>query len=103
MLTAATIAAEEEEEEVKEADNAAKKGKIDISDEMLSIFVRFDVQRRFFNIAAMEMLAKQFGMQVMPSAIELRNKKEDVPLVNLIMNGRNLSLEQYFEVKEELE
>ena len=57
----------------------------------------------FFNIAAMEMLAKQFGMQVMPSAIELRNKKEDVPLVNLIMNGRNLSLEQYFEVKEELE
>ena len=103
MLTAATIAAEEEEEEVKEADNAPKKGKIDISDEMLSIFVRFDVQRRFFNIAAMEMLAKQFGMQVMPSAIELRNKKEDVPLVNLIMNGRNLSLEQYFEVKEELE
>ena len=46
----------------------------------------------------MEMLAKQFGMQVMPSAVELRNKKEDVPLVNLIMNGRNLSLDQFFEV-----
>ena len=103
MLTDATIAVEEEEEsEVKEAESAAKKSKIDITDDMLSIFVRFDVQRRFFNIVAMEMLAKQFGMQVMPSAVELRNKKENVPLVNLIMNGRNLSLEQYFEVKDEL-
>ena len=104
MLTDATIAVEEEEEsEVKEADSAAKKSKIDITDDMLRIFVRFDVQRRFFNIVAMEMLAKQFGMQVMPSAVELRNKKEDVPLMNLIMNGRNLSLEQYFEVKDELD
>ena len=45
MLTAATIAVEEEEEqvEVKEAESAAKKDKIDITDDMLKIFVRFDV------------------------------------------------------------
>ena len=59
---------------MKEAESATKKGKIDITDDMLKIFVRFDVQRRFFNIVAMEMLAKQFGMQVMPSSVELRNK-----------------------------
>ena len=61
------------------------------------------VQRRFFNIVAIELLGKQFGLKEMPSAKELRNKKQNVPLANLILNGRNLSLEQYFEVKDELE
>jgi len=39
---------------------------------MLSLFVRIDVQRRFFNIVAMEILAKQFGLKEPPSVHELK-------------------------------
>ena len=35
---------------------------------MLDMFVRLEVQRRYFNIVAIEMLSKQYGMKV-PSSI----------------------------------
>ena len=48
---------------------------MDITDDMLNLFVRFDVQRRFFNIVAMEILAKQFGLKEPPSLTVLRKEQ----------------------------
>ena len=76
---------------------------MDITDDLLNLFVRFDVQRRFFNIVSMEILAQQFGLKEPPSLKQLKKDHSSVSLANLIMNGRNLTLEQYFEVKKEFE
>jgi hypothetical protein len=36
---------------------------LDVNDDLLNIFVRFDIQRRFFNIVSLEILAQQFGLK----------------------------------------
>ena len=78
-------------------------GPIDVTDDVLNCFVHFDVQRRFFNIVTMEILAMQFGLKAPVSVTELKQGCTPVSLQNLVVNGRNLSLEQYFEYKNELE
>ena len=44
-------------------EKAAKTNKLDVTEDLLNIFVRFDIQRRFFNIVSMEILAQQFGLK----------------------------------------
>lgn len=78
-------------------------GPIDVTDDVLNCFVHFDVQRRFFNIVTMEILAMQFGLKAPVSVTELKQGCTPVSLQNLVVNGRNLSIEQYFEYKDELE
>lgn len=39
------------------------------SDEMLNLFVRLEVQRRYFSIVTMEMISMTFGMKE-PSSLE---------------------------------
>ena len=41
---------------------------------MISLFVRFDVQRRFFNISAMEILAMEFGLKEPQSIKQLKKE-----------------------------
>ena len=69
---------------------------MDITDDMTSLFTRFEIQRRFFNIVAMEILAQQFGLKEPPSLTHLRKELEKVPLDDLVENGRNMTLDQYF-------
>ncbi len=52
---------------------------------------------------AIETLAEQFGLKEPPSLKQLRREHTEVPLQNLIMNGRNVTLEQYFEFKKEFD
>ena len=78
-------------------------GLIDVTDDVLNCFVHFDVQRRFFNIVTMEILAMQFGLKAPVSITELKNGCTPVTLSNLVVNGRNLTMDQYFEYKDELE
>lgn len=76
---------------------------LEITNDLLNLFVRFDVQRRFFNIVTMEILAQSFGLKEPPSLKQLKKDLSKVSMTNLIMNGRNLTLEQYFEIKEDYE
>ena len=63
------------------------------------MFIRFEVQRRYFNVISMEVLAMQYG-QVGPSCLQsLRSSNAKIPLANLIMNGRNITLDEYMEGK----
>ena len=68
--------AEERKANLEAAANASDQSKVgdgqeeralDITDDMVNLFVRFDVQRRFFNIVSMEILAQQFGLKEPPS------------------------------------
>ena len=76
---------------------------IDVTDDILNCFVHFDVQRRFFNIVTMEILAMQFGLKTPVSVTDLKKGCTPVSLSNLVVNGRNMTMEQYFEYKAELE
>ena len=61
--------------------------------------MRFDVQRRFFNIVAMEMIGMQFGLKEPPSLTELWKENYNVSLSSLIRNGRTMTLDQYFDIR----
>lgn len=76
---------------------------LDVTEDMLNMFVRLEVQRRYFNVVGIEMLSKQFGMKVPSSINETMNRMTKIPLANLITIGRNLTLEQYFEIKTDFE
>ena len=76
---------------------------LDVTDDMLNMFVRLEVQRRYFNIVAIEMLCKQFGMKETSSINAVMKRQTKIDLSNLVAIGRNLTLEQYFEIKEEFE
>jgi len=78
-------------------------GALDVTEDMLNMFVRLEVQRRYFNIVAIEMLSRQFGMKVPSSINESMNRMTKIPISNLVAIGRNLTLEQYFEIKEKFE
>jgi hypothetical protein len=69
---------------------------LDVTEDMLNMFVRLEVQRRYFNIVAIEMLSKQFGMKEPSSINALMKRQTKIPLSNLVSIGRNLTLEQYF-------
>lgn len=49
------------------------------------------------------MLSKQFGMQEPSSINALMDRQIKIPLKNLVSIGRNLTLEQYFKIKEDFE
>ena len=49
------------------------------------------------------MLSKQFGMQEPSSINALMDRQIKIPLKNLVSIGRNLTLEQYFEIKQDFE
>ena len=66
---------------------------VDISKDMLNMFVRIEVGRRYFNIICMEMLSRAFGMK-QPSSLDACMKRQTkIPLDQLIRNGRNLTVE----------
>jgi hypothetical protein len=60
---------------------------------MLNVFVRLEVQRRYFNIVSVEMLSKQFGMQQPSSLDALMHRHTEIDLDRLIKNGKNLPLD----------
>ena len=69
---------------------------------MINLFVRLEVQRRYFTICGFEMLSKCFGMQE-PSSLEaLTSRKTEINLDRLISNGRGLTVDQFLEAKNEL-
>ena len=72
---------------------------LDLTEDMVNMFVRFEVQRRYLNIISMEVLSMQYG-QVGPSCLHpLKSSNNSIPLANLIMNGRNITLDEYMEGK----
>ena len=57
---------------------------MELEQQMINLFVRLEVQRRYFNICGFEMLSKCFGMQE-PSALEaLTNKKTEISVDRLL-------------------
>ena len=68
---------------------------------MLNVFVRLEVQRRYFNIVSVEMLSKQFGMQQPSSLDALMHRQTEIDLDRLIKNGRNITLDQFLTAKKE--
>ena len=78
-------------------------GYLDVTEDMLNMFVRLDVQRRFFNICSIEVLAKYYGMKEPSSLDNFKMRQTKIPLQTLIENGRSLTIEEYFEVKDEFE
>jgi hypothetical protein len=67
---------------------------------MVSLFVRMEVQRRYFSIVAMEMLSKSFGMKE-PSSLEaIISRQSKIPMERLVKNGRNLTIDQFMEAKD---
>ena len=72
---------------------------LDLTEDMVNMFIRFEVQRRYLNIISMEVLSMQYG-QVGPSCLHpLKSSNNAIPLANLIMNGRNITLDEYMEGK----
>ena len=75
---------------------------MELEQQMINLFVRLEVQRRYFNICGFEMLSKCFGMQE-PSALEaLTNKKTEISIDRLLTQGRGLTVDQYLEAKNDL-
>lgn len=73
---------------------------IDVSEDLLSAFIKFDVQRRFFNIIALETLQENFGVGVPQSIQEFRKKQQKVPIQNLLSNGYSMTLDEFMEAKK---
>ena len=68
---------------------------------MVNLFVRLEVQRRYFNVVAMEMLSKSFGME-QPSSLEaLIPRSYKISLDKLIKCGRGFTVEQFLEAKSD--
>lgn len=68
---------------------------------MVNLFVRMDVQRRYFNVVAMEMLSKSFGME-QPSSLEaLIPRSYQITLNKLIKCGRGFTVEQFLDAKSD--
>jgi hypothetical protein len=60
---------------------------------MVNLFVRMEVQRRYFSLVAIEMLSKSFGMKE-PSSLEtLISRQSKISLDRLIKNGRNITVD----------
>ena len=89
---------------VVEGENEVKKvNPLDITDDMLNMFIRFDVQRRFFNIVAMEVLAKQFNMKKPTCLLDYYGAQNKISLKYLIQNGRSITLDQFLKHKNDFE
>jgi hypothetical protein len=70
---------------------------------MLNLFVRLEVQRRYFSVVSMEMIAMTFGMKE-PSSLEaLLSADRPVTLEQLIFFGRDLTVDQFLETKLEFD
>lgn len=54
--------------------------KNDITSDMLNMFVRLEVQRRYFNIVSMEMLSRAFGMKQPSSLDALMKRQTKIPV-----------------------
>ena len=52
---------------------------------------------------AIEMLSKTYGMKEPSSLNALMDRHTVIPLKHLVNIGRNLTLEQYFEIKNDFE
>jgi hypothetical protein len=60
---------------------------------MVNLFVRLEVQRRYFSVVSMEMLALTFGMKE-PSSLEaLLSTDRPITLEQLLYFGRNLTID----------
>lgn len=70
---------------------------------MVNLFVRLEVQRRYFSVVSMEMLALTFGMKE-PSSLEaLLSTDRPITLEQLLYFGRNLTIDQFLETKNEFD
>ena len=73
----------------------------ELTGDMVNLFVRLEVQRRYFNVVAMEMLSKSFGME-QPSSLEaLIPRSYQISLDKLIKCGRGFTVEQFLEAKSD--
>lgn len=77
-----------EDEDISEDDEDPK-----VEQKMINLFIRLEVQRRYYSICGFEMLSKSFGMKE-PSSLEaLVSRKCVIPIERLISNGRGLTID----------
>ena len=81
-------------------ESTVTKDGLDVTEDMVNMFIRFEVQRRYLNMISMEVLCMQYG-QKGPSCLHpMKTSNKTIPLANVVMNGRNITLDEFLEGKK---
>ena len=76
------------------------KNKLDITEPMVGMFIRFEVEARWEHILLMETLAMHYGLKGPSCVQEYLKSREIIDFENLVENGSNVSIEEYLKVKK---
>ena len=76
------------------------KNKLDITEPLISMFIRLEVEARWEYIFLMETMSMHYGLKGPSCVQEYLKSKDIIDFENLVENGSNVSIEEYLKVKK---